>query len=336
MRSVAILSGISTHLDHLGVLSAILEIPLIVTDEKTYQLAKRYYPFCNVALYEPSALSLDYLATSFDLIFETGRFFATELSSTIELLYGKKMRFVFCPHGHSEKGAGSQELAEQDIALIYGPHHHELLKETGALGKTRHVIETGNYRLPFYLEHKSFYDALVDQILPFKEKRPIVLYAPTWEASSSLFTTTSLLIQALEKDFNLLVKLHPYLFEKYPAQAYALMGRCQEHPAVYFLNDFPPIYPLLDRCAFYIGDYSSIGYDFLAYNRPLFFLPTHDTSTLLHKCGTLLSSASTIKEALLAPSDSYEEMRRQTYAHAFGQKKSYDALKSELTFIQSR
>lgn len=334
MRSVAILSGVATHLDHLGVLSAILEIPLIVTEEKTYQLAKHYYPFCNTELYEPSKLSLDYLSKSFDVIFETGRFFATELSSTLELLYSKKMRFVFCPHGHSEKGASTQELAEQDIALIYGPHHRQLLTQTGALDKTRHVIQTGNYRLAFYQGNKAFYDALVDQTLTFQEKRPIALYAPTWDTPSCAFATTSLLIETLESDFNLIIKLHPYLFEKYPAHAWALIGRFEKHPAVHFLNDFPPIYPLLDRCALYIGDYSSIGYDFLAYNRPLFFLSSGGPKTLLHECGVTLSSPSDLKKSLLTSSDFYEEIRRKTYAYAFGQEKSFDVLKKELAIIQ--
>lgn len=305
MRAVAILSGVSTHLDHLGVLSAILEIPLIVTDEKTYQLAKRYYPFCAVQLCEPSDLSLEYLAQSYDVIFETGHFFRAELAPALQLLYGKQMRFVYCPHGYSDKSTEGK----QDIALVYS--------------------ETGNYRLPFYLQHKAFYDARVNEVIRFKKRLPIALYAPTWharETPSSFLSSTQAIIEELGGDLNLIIKPHPYLFEQYPAQVIAVMGRYENHPSVHFLTDFPPIYPLLDKCAFYIGDYSSIGYDFLAYDRPLFFLPSDGPMTALHQCGTCVHSL----KQLLISEDTFSEARRKLYAQVFGEEKPFDVLRKAI------
>ncbi len=135
MRSIAIITGPETYLDHLGVLSAILDLPLIVTEEKTFDLAKQCYPDLNVALNDFSELSMEFLATNYDAIFQTGKFWAAELRPAMELLFRKKMRFIFCPHGNSDKGHSQQNHVEQDISLVYGDHLHDLLKQTGAIHK---------------------------------------------------------------------------------------------------------------------------------------------------------------------------------------------------------
>lgn len=41
---------------------------------------------------------------------------------------------------------------------------------------------------------------------------------------------------------------------------------------IQFIEDFPPIYPLLAQMDLYIGDMSSIGYDFLSFKRPMILL----------------------------------------------------------------
>jgi CDP-glycerol glycerophosphotransferase (TagB/SpsB family) len=79
------------------------------------------------------------------------------------------------------------------------------------------------------------------------------------------------------------VKPHPNTERKYKIELTRTKVRLLEH--------FPPIYPLLDRTDAYIGDMSSIGYDFLAYERPLFFLtkekadPLSNPSAFLMRCG---------------------------------------------------
>src|ERR1700722_7700651 len=182
MRSVAIITGPETHLDHLGVLSSLLEIPLIVTDEKTFRLAKQFYPNLDVSQHDFSELSLEYLAANFDVIFHTSKFWVADLRPSLELLFRKKMRFVFCPHGNSDKGHSLQNHVEQDVSLVYGDHLHDLLKQTGAAQKIEHIARTGNYRYPYYLRHRSFYDRLADTLVfqRFSEQKPIAFYAPTW------------------------------------------------------------------------------------------------------------------------------------------------------------
>src|SRR5579863_8142399 len=104
MRAVAILTGPSTHLDHLGVLSTLLHVPLIVTEDETYRLAQDYYPDLTPELKGLDELSLAYLAAHYDMILETGKCFAAELTPLFQLWFQKTMRFVFCPHGNSDKG----------------------------------------------------------------------------------------------------------------------------------------------------------------------------------------------------------------------------------------
>ena len=101
-------------------LSSILNIPLIVTEEKTFRLAQQFYPDLNVTLYDLNDLTMEFLAKNYDLIFQTGKFWAAELGPFMELLFQKKMRFVFCPHGNSDKGHSLQNHVEQDIFLVMG------------------------------------------------------------------------------------------------------------------------------------------------------------------------------------------------------------------------
>lgn len=343
MRTVAILTGVDTHLDHLGILSHILNIPLIVIDEKTYLLAKKMYPEFNVSLQEPSVLSLQYLAEEFDVIFETGKFWAADLAASLELLYHKKMRFVFCPHGNSDKGYCVQQLAAQDISLVYGEHLLDLLRHNGTFSKTKKTIITGNYRLQYYLKHKIFYDRLAQEEIfrQFSSDKPIALYAPTWnnkEHPTSFFSATEAIIEQLSTHFNLLIKLHPLLMQQHPAHIFALTMRYEKHLSVIFLSDFPPIYPLLEKSMLYIGDYSSIGYDFLAYDRPLFFLPSLKSShtSPLFRCGpTLLpEDLPHLKEIITLyleqPFDPYSTLRKETYLYAFGKEKSPEAIHTDI------
>lgn len=332
MRYVAIHTGPETYLDHLGVLSSLLNIPLIVTEEKTFDFAKVYYPDLDVSLKGLDELSIGYLAENFDAIFETGKFWAADLGPFIELLHRKKMRFVFCPHGNSDKGHSLQNHVDQDVSLIYGNHLKDLLHCTKAAEKIKHFVRTGNYRYPYYLKHKAFFDSLAEKKVfqRFQDpKKSVILYAPTWQDKENptlFFSSIDILIEQLSINYNLLIKLHPFLLGDFPAQIYHVMMRYQHHPSVVFLTDFPPIYPLLARCDLYLGDYSSIGYDFLVFDKPLFFLNPKGspTSSLLHTCGIQIPSklsdnlndfftATAVESKTL-----YSEQRKKVYSYAFG------------------
>ena len=122
----------------------------------------------------------------------------------------------------------------------------------------------------FYQKYQSFYDALVP-------KKPFLLYAPTWqdsEQSTSYFDALPHLL-ALPETLTLVIKPHPHL----PLVPI-------DRPNTRLLIDFPPIYPLLNNLDAYIGDMSSIGYDCLAFDKPMFFLNQNDRKGLyLFNCG---------------------------------------------------
>ncbi len=327
MNTVAILTGPSTHLDHLGVLSALLNIPLIVTEEKTKELAHLFYPQINLEFKEIHELSIDYLATHYDVIFESGAFWACQLAPFIKLIHKKKIRFIYCPHGNSDKGASLKNHPEQDISLVYGDHLYDLLQANGSLAKTSKAIYTGNYRYQFYLEHKAFYDDLADKRVfsHFQQPKPTILYAPTWDANlqpSVFFADLERLIEQLKSDFNLLIKLHPFLIEDHPSYAFKISDQYSAHPFVLFLENFPAIYPLLERSDIYIGDTSSIGYDFLKFDRPLYFFNSTDPASKLHPCGIKIppSQQGRLGNFIKETTDAQAVLsliRQTTYAYAF-------------------
>jgi hypothetical protein len=317
---VGIHTGPDNYLDHLGVLCAMLQVPLIVTEEKTYASAKKFYPWLDVVLKDHLDLSLEYISR-FDAIIESGHYWALELVPLIELLLGKKMRIIYCPHGNSDKGHSSKICYPKDISLIYGKQMLDLVKDRQSLNA--HIL-TGNFRYQFYRKHQQFYDAFA----PKKEK-PLLLYAPTWpnqENPSNFFDICERVIEELKEHFDLIIKLHPFLEELYPAQTYHLISRYEN----FFLTDFPPIYPLLNICDAYLGDFSSIGYDFLAFDKPMFFL--QDNPGPLKECGVTVPQNCDLLKFLIEHWNQKGKapFRKEIYHYAFGDEKCIEEIKNEI------
>lgn len=283
MSTIALLTGPATHLDHLGVLSALWKIPLVVTCPQTLALAQAFYPPFSISYQDPNNLSLE----QYDAIFSSGQLLSKELQPLLSLLHNKTPRFVYCPHGNSDKP--THTLPPQDICLLYGSHLHELMKSHGSLTPSSHIFFTGNYRYLFYLTHKKFFDALAYQHVfsQFSTSKPIAFCAPTWKKfqdPAPFFSQLHHLIDSLSPHYNVLLKLHPFLIEDYPCQS-ALLS---DHPSALFLENFPPIYPLLAKADLLIGNFSSIDYDFLTFNRPLYFLSPPENPSPLSSCGLVL------------------------------------------------
>lgn len=288
---IGVHTGGSHYLDHLGILCQGLDIPLIVTEQKTYQVAQQYYPQLKIEYHDLSELTLEYLAHRADVIFESGHHFALELIPLWELLHGKKMRVVYCPHGNSDK----VQRSRKDISLVYGQHMYNHLQKTGELGRLEKTIFTGNYRLAYYKMNKRWYDdrlaiLLKDQLRP---DRQTVFYAPTWsdqEMFSSWLKYGRRVIEEVGSLFNLLLRWHPFLDDLYPAESEKIKEFCKYTPGVVDLSHFPSIYPILDQADFYLGDFSSVGYDFLSQDKPLFFLDRHGGE--IYDCGITLTESS--------------------------------------------
>ncbi len=347
MKAIGISTGPSTHLDHLGILCALLNIPLLVPEEDIYKVGLEFYPNLVLHLCSWNDLSLASLAKEADVLLGCGKFWAATLQSAFEDLYKKRMRFVFCPHGNSDKGRsvfGKDQHPHQDIALYYGQQMLNLLTTTGAHLSIGHLLRTGNYRYRYYLDHRLFYDQIAEEKIFRHLPRTTtkILYAPTWpnkENPSPVFDLSSELIEQLGDGFTLLVKWHPLLEQFYPGPTYHFLERYSQHPQVHFIDDFPAIYPLLQRCDGYIGDFSSIGYDFLLFNRPLYFLPSPaENRGALFDCGMTLPDDFTslndyLKKTWKENEELFQNSRKTLYDQSFGEEKEIALLREELIQI---
>lgn len=317
----------SHHLDHMAPLCALLGIPLIVTEELLFKQAQESYPFVDT-------LYFDYLELPFFMI-KTYRFvfccfpriLFNELFFLAQLLAQKNIYTIWCPHGNSDKGNLKpyvEALCQDELLLVYGQQMIDFFMRYKLI---KPYVITGNFRYQFYMQHQTWYDAYVAQKIPLLHQKKTILYAPTWqdyEKSCSFFSAIGPLIEQKPDKYTLLIKPHPNLGLQNPFLVEEIQEKCKALPDVYFIADLTPIYPLLNHCNLYIGDMSSIGYDFLHVNRPMFFLNQNNRedslSTYLFRCGQIISFQQYPNiYSLLDHSEQQELMpiREEVYQYAF-------------------
>lgn len=338
------------YTDHLAVICYLMNIPLIFIDPSDHTLAQHYYPGLQASFVDYDTFSPEYLVANYDVLF-MGDFWDKhtfhEKFGTLEMKYGKQLRHVYCPHGFSDKGFHLKHSAYEDIALIYGKNMIDQLQHHGVLNHLGHHVVTGNYRLTYFNQNRAFYDDMVtsEVLNRFIKKQPIILYAPTWddaEKSSTFFDCYADIIGKLPNTYNMIVKLHPRLELDDAAKFYQIIGKYEEKPNVIFLKDFPPVYPLLAHTDLYLGDMSSIGYDFLTFNKPMFFLnklgrdPGKDRGLYLFRCGTEVkadqfpSLYQLIEKNLSTDAQRYTSIRKEVYDYTFGPEKPFQQIKEEI------
>ena len=321
----ALNSGPAFHLlDHIAPLAAHLQIPLIVTEEINHQLATKYYPHVEVQYIEDLEFHFKAL-THFDALIEC-KYWSPHFKTLFHHLYGKKIDFIFCPHGQSDKGFASPLLApyaNQDIVLLYGDLLIDMLKELKIWPLPR-FIRIGDFRQFHYRKHQKFYDDIAQKEIfaHLPPNRPFLLYAPTWldpDGSTSFFDQGALLFSQLPQEWNLIVKVHPLLKSRHPAQYEIIAKHCEKRSNLLLIDTFPPIHPILTKVDAYLGDASSIGYDFLSFKRPMFFFP-HSTlpKTKIHSCGLTLHSTTSLFHLIEKNlNNSFSEKQEDLYRYAF-------------------
>lgn len=313
LRFAALNTGPDIHLlDHIAPIAEELQCPLFVTEELNFKLAEKFYPQVKVHLIEDLERKLGWFAQEFDALIEC-KYWQPHLKWLFKTLYQKEMRLIFCPHGQSDKGYGAPLLAPyalQDEVLIYGDLMLEMLKGLNIDVPKYSLV--GNYRLKFYQKYRTFYDRLVPKV---DKKKKTLLYAPTWcdlDESSSFFQYGKRVFEELPNDWNLIVKVHPLLRLRNPAECERYF---ENRPNVFLLEEFPPVYPILALADVYLGDSSSVGYDFLYFEKPLYFFPPAKRGRL-HDCGTILDIAKPIYEQLKFENP-YLEQQKNLYRIAF-------------------
>ena len=329
IRAAGLIYGqMAHHLDHVGPFCALIEIPLIVTEEEIASLARKYYPGLEVIYWDYIQVPHN-LVQQFDTIFSSmPRPLFEDVFFLPMKLARKEISTVWLPHGNSDKGHASifmEGLQHDHYALVYGKKMIDFLQEKKVFHQLKSCITIGNFRYTYYLKNKAFYDALAEQLLPFDKK--VILYAPTWkdkENSTSFYEACSILIDNLPEQYHLVIKLHPNLND---LETDRIFYRYENAPRVLFLKDWPPIYPLLNKAAIYIGDMSSIGYDFLTFNRPMFFLNQnnrdllHDRGLFLHQAGVSLTPEEYPQIYTIIEEEDKEHLsaiRQEIYSYTFG------------------
>lgn len=338
------------YTDHLAVICIIMQIPLLFIDEQDYKLGLKYYPGLEAQWAEYQELTPEYLISRFDVLFMSDlwdRSTFHEKYGPLEKKYHKHLRHVHCPHGFSDKGFYLKKCAHEDITLIYGQNMIDLLKHHHVFHCLNKFVITGNFRYTYFKQHRAFYDKVIaNEILnQFDQKRKMVLYAPTWldlEESTTFFEATSHLIDSMPNDYNLIVKLHPRLELDDVVGYYQILGKYEGRKNVLFLKDFPLIYPLLAYTDIYIGDTSSIGYDFLPFNKPMFFLNKQgrdsksDRGLYLFKCGVEVMPQEysqlfrIIEKSLPSDAERFSATRKEVYDYTFGQERNFNDIKQEI------
>lgn len=334
-----------SYLDHIAPLCAVMQIPLLCDNLWMQTLAELYYPSLSVILDEGKGYCLDETLKNYDVLFTVNPSRKANGSfQFFDYLYRGKARSVCSFHGQSDKKQTLfwlEQFADEDIVLAYGPYMMDFFQDKGVLARIPQVIHCGNYRYEYYKKHQPFFDALVAPHLFPENGKKTLLYAPTWTHPnqksewrieySCFFQAYRFVLDTIPDDYQVLVKLHPLLVHYYPNEVETLIATYETNEKIRFLNDIPLVYPILAKADLYLGDFSSVGYDFLAFNRPLFFLSEEKQGLHLYKAGTSLDSQRYgALYSQLEKKDDKRSQREEMYAYAFGETKELSVLKSEI------
>lgn len=331
MKTISVITNKDFHyLDHLAPLSALLKIPLIVTDEDIFHQAKTYYPNLDTIYVAPHLL-VSYLIEHAQKIISclTKPYF--ELLFILHPNEYRRMEFVWCPHGLSDKGINTaffEPLVNESTLLVYGPKMEDHLKKKNIL-KSQKLVKVGNYRLKYFEKHKNFYKKVMkNKLQKFSNNNPVLLYAPTWEdyeSNSSLHIAFENLLKFFPDDFNLIVKLHPNTVQKQDYRKEIMMLQFEDKPNIIFLHNFPCIYPLIDNVDIYLGDFSSIGYDVLFFNKPMYFLSDGNaTNPPIFTCGKVINKFNAeILKSILSEKTIDRTKMENLYSYCFKQEDNW-------------
>lgn len=308
MKPAIVIWEESPHfLDHLAPLAIWLELPLLVASLDDYTLVRRYYPKAAVELLEGREMVLSQLLSRYNLLlYSTFNRKALEREFRAWPQPVEKLKTIFVPHGNSDKSGHLPLFAEEEALLVYGDRMRDFINTQGL----RHIV-VGNWR---QREVSPPYER------NFSTHRPVILYAP----SIGEFKPEVL---ALQEHYTLLLKLHPRDERERPG----ILASLKKSDHVHIVENYPPIYPLLQHVDLYLGDISSVGYDFLYFDKPLVFLC--NTPLYSHKFGrvsSLLTLADDVRVALQEDQKAYTEARRAGYNYTFAPRPSREAVLQEL------
>lgn len=343
--------GYPHYTDHLAAVAVCMGVPLVFTDVNHYEQSLRLYPDLNAQIHDYQGFTPGYIVEHYDVLFISEMWNRDLLQARFtehEAQFGKHLRVVHCPHGFSDKGFWFEQCVEQDITLVYGQNMLDLIAARRPDQPLERYVVAGNLRHQYYKENQEFFDKIVaaDVFSRFAKKQPTILYAPTWrdiEQSTSFFGAAETLLSQLPDHYNLLVKLHPNLEHDHDLMihVYEIISKYESKSNVVLLSEYPLIYPLAAACDLYIGDRSAVGYDFLAFNRPMYFLnqtarDKDKDRELLHQCGVVITPQKypkiydIIEKSLENDAERFGEARQATYDYTFAKDRTFAKVRNDI------
>jgi teichoic acid glycerol-phosphate primase len=313
--ALALLPGARTSfLDHLIPLCHLWQIPLLCTDPWVYTCAQVFYPPTQIIL--AGCDNFQQILSNYQTFVsvEPCRLHRKALQFGEFLFKGEGTTIVGF-HGNPAKFREEywiERYAHEDVVLIYGEYLADYFKEKRVWERLKKKVVIGNLRKRYYEKHKPFFDAVAKPHLFPTDERKTVLWAPTWSYPEWSDPLDSLL-EKIPSDFQVLIKFHPFMFHLFPEKVSLFKEKYAQKQALLFLDEIPLIYPLLERADIYVGDYSSVAYDFLSFNRPLFLLAEKEYSW-----------ATTVKNpqdlfSAFNKKDTLSEAREHAYRYVYGE-----------------
>ncbi|MBI5273804.1 MAG: CDP-glycerol glycerophosphotransferase family protein [Chlamydiales bacterium] len=313
-------------IDHIAPFCCINTIPLFATEQDIVSAIEKYYPHTNVHLV--SYANFPTITLGFDEIISCHwTCNLKQIYFLAEILLKKEISTIWLPHGMSDKGFNhslKQLLKDEKKAFVYGSKmKQELFIEN------EHVSCVGNFRYKYFNEHASFYHQTTQALWKIDKKKKNILFAPTWVDANykdAFFSACDTLCKELSHDYQLWIKLHPRTEKEYE---YHILQLKETYTNCIYLENIPFIYPILQFIDLYIGDYSSIGYDFLLFDRPMIFLEfdpnvaKNNKERALHQCGATLPSANShlighiAQDALCNTSSHLSLIKKNLYQYSY-------------------
>jgi len=313
-NAIAVLPGPRiSFLDHLMPFCHFWKIPLLCTDQWVYTCAHTFYPQTPIILAGHG--NFQHILSNYQtfVVVEPCRLHPRALQFG-EFLYKGEGRSIVGFHGNPAKFREEywiERYANEDSVLLYGQYLVDYCREKRVLERLKKTTIIGNIRKKYYEKYKLFFDSVAKPHLFPTRNRKTLLWVLTW-SYPQWNDCFSHVLQNIPLDFQVLVKLHPFMFRLFPEKVAELKEKYAEHDSILFLDEIPLIYPLLEAADIYLGDYSSVAYDFLSVNRPLFFMG-----------GKECEWAITVRDpnrlfSILTQEDTLAALRKSMYDYVFG------------------
>jgi hypothetical protein len=311
-KGVAVVAGPRvSFLDHIMPLVHRWNIPLVCTDPWVFACAQLFYPPAEMILAELG---------NFQKILSQFKTFVTVEPCRLhpqalqfgEFLYQGPGETIAALHGNPYKFRSDywiERYAHEDCLLIYGQHLIDYLGEKGVFDRLKKKVFMGNIRKRYYEEHRAFFDRVAQPYLFPENGGRTIFWAPTWHyphVPDELFP-----LKHIPDPFQILFKPHPFMFHLHPEKIAVWREEMRASKKILFLEEIPLIYPLIQKAQFYLGDYSSVAYDFLSLDRPLFLIgnATVDWAVTLTDPNGIFAASS--------QEDTLSEMRQKVYRYVY-------------------